>query len=79
MRKQKVWLVDCMDMVAKLYGVAPLDILIKMYQKRKGYRFPKEQILQICDGISEDDSLCVIHDSRVMDYVLYQQNMYHIL
>ena len=76
MRKQKVWLVDCMDMVAKLYGVAPLDILIKMYQKRKGYRFSKEQILQLCDGISEDDSLCVIHDNRVMDYVLYQQNMY---
>lgn len=75
-RKQKVWLVDCMDMVAKLYAVAPIEILIKMYQKRKGYRLSKEQILQLCDTISEDDSLCVIHDNRVMDYVLYEHDMY---
>lgn len=77
MRKQKVWLIDCMDMVAKLYAVAPIEILIKMYQKRKGYHLFKEQILELCDTISIDDSLSVIHDNRVMDYVLYEHDMYH--
>lgn len=75
-RKQKVWLIDCMDMAAKLYAVAPIDILVKMYQKRKGYRLPKEEILKLCDTVSDDDSLCVIYDNRVMDYEVYEHNLY---
>ena len=44
-RKRISWLLSCFEVAARLYGVAPINIMVKLYNQRKGMRTDRQTLL----------------------------------
>ncbi len=67
-RKRTSWLIKCLDVHNAFYGIAPVDILYKVYQNRPKYKIGKEAMLDLFHKIPVD-----LNDSYLVgDYILHE-------
>jgi hypothetical protein len=45
-RRRRNWLISTLDTAAILYGIAPIDILVRLYNSHKKYQITREDFLQ---------------------------------
>lgn len=76
LRKQIVWMQACLEMHAMIYGIAPVEIVYRMYRKRPGYKVKKEEFLQIFRAVPEECNLCVIKDGKIIIKEILKNNLY---
>lgn len=76
LRKQIVWMQMCLKMHAVIYGIAPVEIVYRMYRKRPGYKIDKEEFLHVFQKIPDEANLCVIKEGKIIQKEILKNNLY---
>ncbi|MGL5436573.1 MAG: IS1096 element passenger TnpR family protein [Lachnospiraceae bacterium] len=76
LRKQIVWMQMCLQMHAMIYGIAPIEIVHRMYRKRKGYKVGMGEWLDIFYSIPEEENRCIIKEGKVIQKNIIPQKLY---
>ncbi|GEM_PF-975918 len=76
LRKQIAWMQMCLEMHAMIYGIAPIDIVHRMYRKRKGFKVSLGEWLDIFYSIPDEENSCIIKDRKVILKSILRNNLY---
>lgn len=80
--KKMSWLVQCLYFGENLYGVFDKDVLLEMYNARKGYHISPEELEQLCNDIPEDLTGCHLEKGQrfiVAEYLAYDSEYKDLL
>lgn len=72
--KKMSWLFQCLNFGENFYGIFDMKILIKVYNARKDYELPSEEIEKLCEEFPQDMSECLIDSERkhiIAEYLTY--------
>lgn len=66
----------CLDIVAVLYAVAPLEVLHQIYRRHPDYRVDREELLEIFSMIPEGANPCELVGERVIYKEVLREKLY---
>lgn len=75
-RKQKAWLLACLNVIPVFYCVAPVTVLHRMYRKKKGYRIEREELLELLSEIPDDLNPCICLGDELIAVNALQNEIY---
>lgn len=67
-RKKLSWLMNCLEVHNAFYGLAPVDIVYEMYQRRPKYKIGKEAMLELFQKIPFDLNPCFLLEGILIQY-----------
>ena len=67
-RKQLSWLMSCLEIHNAFYGVAPVEIVYEMYQRRPKYKIGQEAMLELFEKIPIDLNPCFLLEGILVQY-----------
>ena len=73
-RRQKVWLMDCLDIVDYYYGVIPVRKFYTLYKKYGTLSL--EEMIQSIKSLDEMETDCVIKDDKIIYFSLLKDDDY---
>lgn len=76
MRRKVVWMKKCLDILAVLYAVAPVEILLNLYRQHKSYEIEREELLEIFSMIPEEANPCKLVGERVIYKEVLRDKLY---
>lgn len=76
LRRQIVWMQMCLEMHAMIYGIAPVEIVHRMYRRRPGYKMEREEFLHVFQKIPDEVNLCVIKEGKIIQKEILKNNLY---
>lgn len=76
LRRQVAWMLDCLWMHARIYGSAPVSVMIRMYRKRQGFHVNREEWCSIFDRIPEPEQQWVLDQDKVITKALFEREAY---
>lgn len=72
--KKMSWLSQCLYFGENLYGIFDKDVLLEMYNARKGFRIPKDELEQLCNEFPADMTECRLEEGNrfiIAKYLAY--------
>lgn len=79
-RKRMSWLLSCFDIAARFYGVVPLEIMIKLFNQRKGLKTDKLQIIRDYESIPyQKKDFTLLNNQFIYDGLLQKDNYLALL
>ncbi len=72
--KKMSWLAQCLHFGENFYGVFDKDVLLKMYNARKGYHISYEELERMCNEFPADLTECRLEEGQkfiVVRYIAY--------
>lgn len=76
LRRQVAWMLDCLRIHVRLYGSAPVSVMIRMYRKRQGFHANREEWHFIFDRIPEQEQYWVLDQDKVITKALFEGEEY---
>lgn len=80
--KKMSWLAQCLYFGENFYGVFDKDVLLAMYNVRKGYHISSEDLERMCNEFPKDLTECQIEEGQkfiVADYLAYSDEYEELL
>lgn len=80
--KKMSWLAQCLYFAENLYGVFNKEVLLKMYNARKGFHILPDELEQLCNEFPEDIAECNLKVEQgfiVADYLTYDDDYKDLL
>ena len=80
--KKMSWLAQCLYFGENFYGVFDKDVLLEMYNARKGYHVSYEELERMCNEFPEDLTECRLEDGQkfiVVKYIAYDGSFKELL
>lgn len=75
-RKRVSWMQACLFVHGMIYGIAPADVVMRMYRKKSGYRLKQSEFMQVFRDIPEDENPCVVLEGKVIRKPLLRDKTY---
>lgn len=80
--KKMSWLAQCLYFGENFYGVFDKDVLLEMYNARKGYYVSAEEMERMCNDFPEDLTGCHLEEGQksiVVEYLTYNRRYEELL
>lgn len=80
--KKMSWLAQCLYFGENFYGVFDKDVLLEMYNARKGYHISYEELERMCNEFPEDLTECRLEEGQkfiVVRYLAYDGSYKELL
>ncbi len=65
-RKQALWLLECLEMHAVIYGVSPVQVVQTLYGKKPGFYLDEADFTRVFQDIPDRSNPCVLLEGRVV-------------
>lgn len=80
--KKMSWLAQCLNFGENFYGVFDKDVLLKMYNNRKGFHISHDELERLCNDFPEDMTECHLESGQrfiVTEYLTYDEQYKDLL
>lgn len=80
--KKMSWLAQCLYFGENFYGVFDKNVLLEMYNARKGYHISYEELERMCNEFPKDFTECCLEEERrfiVAEYLTYNSEYKKLL